>query len=643
MLDLPAANYSLSPYTGFSREHWEAAADGLLAHAWKWASPQGGRLDLPGRSSVSGVRSDGLEGYARTFLAAACRVAGANGDDPHQWLPRYAEGLAAGTKSPGADDAESWPVIQDVDVFGQPMVESACIALSLRLTRPWLWDQLSPQVQDQAEAWLRGSLTSVPAPSNWYLFPYTVAGFLESVGRGDSLTARVREHALTLLDSWYAGEGWYTDGNGGGIDYYNGWALHLYPVLDELLASREQGVPLNRTGTYPQRLSAHLDSYGRFFAANGASVHFGRSMTYRFAAGAAIGLGGVTGATPLSPGASRRILSGNLKYFLDRGSLDENGLLSLGWHGEHAASCQPYSGPGSPYWASKAFVCLLAPADDPLWTDQEDPAPAEQSDHVQALPDVGLLVQSTQEDGIVRLHNHGTDGFHAERAEADIARNALYNRWSYSTHTGPTAERNIADNEFTLRWRGRAGSRVRPHRLGAWASGGRGWAASWHTPVFETGLRVFPGLRVTSVCLVSGIYELRIHRVEGAPAESAAESTGWAVPRGRSKDPVTGLLVALAGWEHTDEVVAPAGTAYASSATVTRLRRLSGADGLYVSIAALTGGDHEADVSQAIEDLRVSEDAVTFRWRGDTADSTVRFRPFSVDLQEAPHPPEVII
>lgn len=97
---LPAENREFSPYTGYTRDHWEAAADGLLRAAWRWATPGGALLDLPGPPSASGVRSDGLEGYARTFLAAAFRVAGGGGKDPYGWLGRYAEGLAAGTRTP---------------------------------------------------------------------------------------------------------------------------------------------------------------------------------------------------------------------------------------------------------------------------------------------------------------------------------------------------------------------------------------------------------------------------------------------------------------------------------------------------------------------------------------------------------------
>jgi len=221
----------LSPHTGYTRATWEATADTLLAAAWRWATPGGAFLDLPGRTSASGVRSDGLEGYARTFLAAAFRVAGAGGADPHGWLGCYADGIDAGTRR---DGPESWPPILDHQVGGQPMVESASVALGLRLTRPWLWDQLAAPVQDRAEEWLRGSLRHVPAPNNWYLFPYTVAGFLESVGRGDAETAQARTRARELLETWYRGQGWYSLGrsdfkNQRDFDRANGFARRDQP------------------------------------------------------------------------------------------------------------------------------------------------------------------------------------------------------------------------------------------------------------------------------------------------------------------------------------------------------------------------------------------------------------------------------
>ncbi|MFC7343546.1 DUF2264 domain-containing protein [Saccharopolyspora griseoalba] len=604
---LPEEDRELSPHTGFTRLHWEAAADGLLAAAWRWASPSGGRLDLPGRPSRSGARSDGLEGFARTMLAAAFRTAG--GADPRGWLERYADGLDAGTRTPGTDDAESWPVIRDHHAFGQPMVESASVALGLRLTRPLLWDRLDGSVQDRVEAWLRGALRSLPAPNNWYLFPFSVAGFLESVGRGDADTARVRQRALELLETWYRGQGWYTDGDGQAFDHYNGWALHLYPVLDAHLDGRST--------EHAARLREFLSGFGLMFGADGAPVYFGRSMTYRFAAASAVGLGAVTGSTPLSPGVSRRLISGNLRYFLDRGCLDEDGLLSLGWHGPHEATLQPYSGPASPYWASKAFTCLLAGPDHPLWTEQEEPAPGEQEWAV-ALPGPGLLLQTS--GGIARLHNHGSGHLRPHQAAIAAEADPLYDRQAYSSSTGPTARDNVADNHFAVVFRGSRSARRRVEPLGAGGAGELGWAASRHVPVFDGPVAALPGLRVDSVVVVRGWLELRVHRVTGAPPEAGAELTGWA-----AGDELVSALHPLHGWESADEVLAPAGTAFARSV---RVPRLSGSgNGVFAALAGLTA--EPVELRGAVAGVRAQHDRLEVRWSDGTT-TLVSFEPVEV-------------
>ncbi|MET8331025.1 DUF2264 domain-containing protein [Streptomyces sp. NPDC005181] len=622
-LELPSDDRDLSPYTGYTRAHWEVAADGLLRAAWQWSTPGRALLDLPGRPSGSGVRSDGLEGYARTFLAAAFRVAGADGKDPHGWLDRYAHGLAAGTRTPGRDDLESWPLILDHHVQGQPMVESASVAIGLRLTRPWLWDRLDPGVQDRAEEWLRGALRHIPAPNNWYLFPYSVAAFLDSVGRGDAETARAKERALDLLEGWYRGQGWYADGDSAAFDHYNGWALHLYPVLDAHLSGDPE-----LSAHFGSRLREHLDSFSLLFGGDGAPIHFGRSLTYRFAAGSAVALGAVTGHTPLSPGASRRVISGSLRYFLDRGATGTDGLLSLGWHGPHEATLQHYSGPASPYWASKAFVSLLAPDGHPLWTATEEPAPSEGPDRVLALPAPGLLIQSTREDGIVRLHNHGSDHVRPHEGESGVQDDPLYSRQSYSTVTGPTSKVNVADNHLAVLVAGvRSGRRsIRP--LGAGQGDGWGWAASWHRPVFMSGAPMVPGLRVESVTVVRGRYELRVHRVLGAPAGARVEQTGWATG---PDDGVRSALHGLHGWETQDEVRAPQGTAYTRWAVVPRLGADAEGTVLLVSLASLTAEPDATTLAAAVSGVNVDGDTVEVGWAEDGATTRIAFEPLKIE------------
>ncbi|GAA2087043.1 DUF2264 domain-containing protein [Streptomyces albiaxialis] len=610
-LGLPPEDRVLSPHTGWTRAHWEAAADGMVRAAWRWATPRGALLDLPGRPSASGVRSDGLEGYARTFLAAAFRTAGSGGEGPHGLLARYADGLAAGTRTPGRDDAESWPVIQDHATAGQPMVESASVALGLRLTRPWLWDRLDDGVRDRAEEWLRGALRHTPSPNNWYLFPLTVAGFLESVGRGDGETAHAIERGLGLLDGWYRGEGWYADGDGRAFDHYNGWALHLYPLLHARLAGDEALL-----ARYGPRLRAHLESFGLLFDGNGAPLYLGRSLTYRFAAGAAVALGALTGHTPLAPGVSRRLLSGTLRHFLDRGALsEEDGLLTLGWYGPHEASLQSYSGPASPYWASKGFAALLVPADDPLWTAREEAAPSEGPDRALAVAAPGLLVQTTGGDGgLVRVHNHGSD--HVRPAEGESAEDELplYARFAYATRTGPTARANVPDNHLALALAARPGAwsvrrRIRPLGAASAPDGSWGWAASWHLPAFPAGTPGVPGVRVMSVTFVRGADELRVHRVTGAPPGTRVRQTGWA-----TAEDVAGTLVPLHGWDEDRSTAlrAPQGTAFARWAEVPALFGEAAGTGVFAALASLSGTGRGA----ALPDTEAGADSLTATWDG---------------------------
>ncbi|NED83000.1 DUF2264 domain-containing protein [Streptomyces sp. SID11233] len=175
MLSLPPENRALSPRTGWTRAHWGATADGLPAAMEPYRSADGAQILLPGRHSSSGC--DGLEGFARGLLLAAFRTAG--GRQPGLLDP-YTRGLAG----PGL-----WPPIRD---RFQPMVEAACIAIGLRLTREHVSDTLAADAQERLAAYLADALTHEPVDNSWWLFPAMVGDFLASVGiKSDSGRAAV--------------------------------------------------------------------------------------------------------------------------------------------------------------------------------------------------------------------------------------------------------------------------------------------------------------------------------------------------------------------------------------------------------------------------------------------------------------------
>ncbi|MGO4424952.1 DUF2264 domain-containing protein, partial [Streptomyces sp. MCAF7] len=125
------------------RAHWERTADQMLLAVRPYATDEHALIDLPGVPSANGAHSDGLEGFARTFLLAGFRLAGAGGNDPHDFAGWYARGLVAGTdpKHP-----ERWPTFAECD---QAKVEAASIALALHETRPLIWDRLDDQVRQR--------------------------------------------------------------------------------------------------------------------------------------------------------------------------------------------------------------------------------------------------------------------------------------------------------------------------------------------------------------------------------------------------------------------------------------------------------------------------------------------------------------
>ncbi|MGV9776498.1 DUF2264 domain-containing protein [Streptosporangium sp. NPDC003464] len=567
-MPLPPEDRALSPHTGWTRAHWEAVADGLLAGVAPHFSPARAQIRLPGRASWSDC--DGLEGFARTFLLAAFRVAG--GGDPALLAP-YGEGMAAGA-DPG--HAEAWQPIADRT---QPMVEAASIAIGLQLTREHLWERLSPGVRDSVAGWLGGALRHAPVDNNWWLFPVAVGDFLRSAGRDEEAAGAAVERGLARIERWYLGDGWYTDGPARNLDHYNGWAMHLYPALHVWLT----GAPAE---PYGSRLREFLSGYGSAFDVNGSPVYQGRSVTYRFAAAAPLWLGAMLGVSPLAPGATRRLASGALRHFLDNGALTD-GLLSLGWHGPHGPSLQDYSGSASPYWAAKGFAGLLLPADHPVWTAVEEPGPG---DGAAGLPGPGLLVH--RHGGVVRLVNHGTD--HQPLDGDVLPDDPLYARSAYSTRTGPSLD--VPDNHVGLVLDGRITSRGRLTPLGA----GPDWAASSHRPV--------PGALIESLSVVHGPVEARVHRVT-APAGTPVRQTGWAVVPG---DGLSSVLLGVAGFAEAEPLLSAAGTVFGAPARIPVLEAVTSGETTVLACAAVLGPDPAGEGDAPVLDVRA--DHATLTW-----------------------------
>jgi hypothetical protein len=600
-LRLPPEDRALSPRTGWTRAHWEAVADHWLLTARQYASPAGGLITPPGRPSAAGIRSDGMEGFARSFLIAAALLAG-RAEDPHDHAGWYASGLACAME-PGGPDRWGRAIgvgeIKHWNGTPQPIVEAANLAFGLAVSRARFWDGLPDKLREQIADWLAHHAAKHGSDNNWLLFTAVIEAFLRSVGF--DVPGGHAQADVNRVESWYLGDGWYNDGpisaatgHGNRVDHYNSWVIQTF--LWQWYQLTEQ--PAARRERFLSRLGEFAHSYALLFAADGSPLHQGRSLTYRHAVLGGLWAAGLAGVGGAAAGSTRRLASGVLRHFTGLGAGVE-GAPALGWGAtQFLPMCQVYSGPGSPYFAGMGFLGLAAPADHRLWTEPEQPQPAERMDTgcadavpsktvptnavltntvptttVRTLHAVGWVIQSG--DGVVHIANHASD--HIDDPDTENG-DPHYASVGYSTHTAPgvgDAWTEAVDGQLALidewsRATRRAGLRG--------TATGEGWAASWYRPRF--GPVDLPGARVITLSILHQGVELRANLVtapegwtarEGSFALAGArqpvaicESAGASV---RSGD-LSVDLVAMYGWTGTGVARFQGGNAFGEHSAV---------------------------------------------------------------------------
>jgi len=520
----PVATSALPRLAGGQRSDWLAVADALLAAGQRYATPGHGRIVFPGAEGGYGAAVDGLEGFARLFLLAGFRIAGARGEGVDELIAFFAEGVRTGVDP---DAADRWV---RMDEHAQAKVEAASLALALDLTREWIWEALDPRTRERVIAYLAPVVGDETYPrTNWVWFRIVVETFLRSVG-GPWSAADIAAD-LARHDSFVRADGWLSDGEERAFDHYVGWALHVYPVLWPRMTGAADLVG-QRTAGDVARLDRFLQDAVRLIGADGSPLLQGRSLIYRFAAAAPFWAGIIAGVPSTGAGRLRHAAGAVVDHFVTRGAPDADGILTLGWHGEWPALAQSYSGPGSPYWAVKGLMGIVLPADHPVWSAADEPLPIVEADDLRAIAAAGWLVSGTRSDGIVRVVNHGTD---KARPGAHTADSPLYARIGYSTATAPLLDdlawTDPLEQAVTLvDATGRATHRTALTPLGAEIVDGVGIASSTsdvHTvDVAPTTHRHGAGLdgtvhhlaRVTVRSLVRGPWEVRLTSIDDLAA-----------------------------------------------------------------------------------------------------------------------------
>ncbi|QNA42643.1 DUF2264 domain-containing protein [Lacibacter sediminis] len=253
---------------------------------------------------------------------------------------------------------------------GQPIVDAAYVAHAFIRAPKALWEPLDATTKKRFVEEFKSLRTRKGAYNNWLLFAGLTEGFLLKIGEQHD-PARI-DFSIRKMKEWYAGDGWYSDGEKFSMDYYNSFVIHsmlvdLLGTLVEKKMAQQQDYDLAL-----QRMIRYSEFLERVIAPDGTYPAFGRSITYRTAAFQALAQTALMEKLPahILPAQVRCGLTAVMhKMFDGNQNFDSNGWLVLGFNGHQPMVADQYTSTGSLYIATLGFLTLGLPADNKFWTD----------------------------------------------------------------------------------------------------------------------------------------------------------------------------------------------------------------------------------------------------------------------------------
>lgn len=256
--------------------------------------------------------------------------------------------------------------------------------------------------------------------NNWRIFNIVSLSFLKK--NGYEIDDELLKSHLLWVTSYHSGDGWYLE------QTYNYYTISLF-IVYLTIWNRAFGDEY-----YPEiakiiETSAHelMKTYTNFFARDGSINMWSRSICYRtwISGGFPVSFM-LKNKPPLDPGWARRLCSGSLLQFTNRGDFYENDIPSLGFYGHREFILQNYSCPASPFIMFLPFICLALPDPSPFWTAKENEGVWE------SLGDNSQKV-ILENPGLV-LVNHGRTGTSEIIPGKVYYDDQNYSKLAYNTH-----------------------------------------------------------------------------------------------------------------------------------------------------------------------------------------------------------------
>lgn len=433
----------------------------------------GGWLSQPQRNPLVQWRGVSYDVEALTLRTV---INGCNPDSPSFWGVDYHHG-------------------RDHD---QRTVETGQVAFALWQSRSRVWDQMNEAERTHVYDWLeRWGRRPAKWQSNWALFWVVNHACRKALGMPYD-QAIIDDVMTNYLDGVYCGDGWYDDAAVRGASYFDDYNTWVFASHVLAWAQVDGHTMPQRRDELLERVRQWMVNYPYFFAADGAYCEFGRSLAYKFARLGAPLWAYKMGAWPHSTGMLRRLVGRHLRWYADRGAIRADGTLRQSLTaGGSVEICEPYISTGATYWAMQAFGGLWSlPDDDPFWSAEEEPLPAEAGDYVKVFPQPGWVVTATS--GEVQRFNAGSVKYPVK-----------YNKLVYSTlhpfNVGLSGGFPAPDSSLCLFDGEMRGERTKNR---SYAVGEPGWLhIEW-----EQTLNGYTHV-VDTVIVTRGAYHVRAHRL----------------------------------------------------------------------------------------------------------------------------------
>lgn len=370
-------DFTLSPYTGMTRQHYIDCARYVLERAFShhvksFEDPivfpviPGSKTYPQPNAPAWRHRSHEWEAFERTFTLAGPLIhvdpkITINGIRLHDYYKHHLyQALTPGNPT-------SLPLPEDLpDATYQFTCEFGGLMKTLLLLPDVLWPSFTPQEKDEMAVTLSKWGHHRTTQNNWRLFNICTLSFLKK--HGYEIDDDLLKSHLMWVASYHAGNGWYLE------QTYNYYTISLFVVYGAIWcrAFGDEHYPeiVNVLETSFQEL---MKTYTNFFGRDGFINMWARSICYRlWAAGGFPVSFMLKEKAPLDPGFARRLCSGAVLQFTGREEFYYNDIPSLGFYGYREYALQSYSCPASPFISFLPFICLALPEDSPFWTAKEN-------------------------------------------------------------------------------------------------------------------------------------------------------------------------------------------------------------------------------------------------------------------------------